>query len=57
MYLLAVFIDTGTTTLVLAEALVTLPALVVITNASKIAAVVASNPEHTVFLIGGAYSP
>jgi len=53
----AVFIDTGTTTLVLAEALVALPALVVITNASKIAAVVSSNPEHTVFLIGGAYSP
>ncbi len=51
----AVFIDTGTTTLVLAEALVDLPSLVVITNSCRIAATVAANPDHRIFLIGGAY--
>ncbi len=51
----AVFIDTGTTTLMLAEALVDLPSLVVITNSCRIAATVAANPDHRIFLIGGAY--
>lgn len=51
----SVFIDTGTTTLILAEALVDLPALVVITNSWKIAATVSANADHKVFLIGGAY--
>jgi DeoR family glycerol-3-phosphate regulon repressor len=51
----AVFIDTGTTTLLLAEALVDLPSLVVITNSHRIAATVAANPDHKIFLIGGAY--
>ncbi|HEV7247766.1 MAG TPA: DeoR/GlpR family DNA-binding transcription regulator [Shinella sp.] len=51
----AVFIDTGTTTLILAEALVDLPALVVVTNSWRIAATLSANPDHKVFLIGGAY--
>lgn len=51
----ALFIDTGTTTLLLAEALVDLPSLVVITNSHRIAATVAANPDHRIFLIGGAY--
>jgi DeoR family transcriptional regulator, glycerol-3-phosphate regulon repressor len=51
----SVFIDTGTTTLILAEALVDLPALVVITNSWKIAATVSANADHKVFLLGGAY--
>jgi DeoR family glycerol-3-phosphate regulon repressor len=50
------FIDTGTTTLMLADALVDLPSLVVITNCCRIAATIASNPDHKIFLIGGAYS-
>lgn len=51
----AVFIDAGTTTLLLAEALVEAPPLVVVTNCWKIAAAVAAAPEHKIFLIGGAY--
>lgn len=51
----AVFIDTGTTTLILAEALVDLPMLVVVTNSWRIAATLSANPDHKVFLIGGAY--
>lgn len=51
----AVFIDAGTTTLMVAEALVDLPMLVVITNSWKIASTVSANPDHKVFLIGGAY--
>lgn len=51
----SVFLDTGTTTVILAEALVDLPALVVITNSWKIAATVSANADHKVFLLGGAY--
>jgi DeoR family glycerol-3-phosphate regulon repressor len=51
----AVFIDTGTTTLMLAEALVNLPPLVIITNSWKIAATASGNSDHKVFLIGGYY--
>lgn len=50
------FMDAGTTTLALAEALVALPPLVVITNASRIAEAVAANANHKVFLIGGAFA-
>ncbi|WP_234906488.1 MULTISPECIES: DeoR/GlpR family DNA-binding transcription regulator [Rhizobium] len=49
------FIDTGTTTLLLAEALADLPSLTVITNSHRIAATAAANPNHKIFLIGGAY--
>jgi DeoR family transcriptional regulator, glycerol-3-phosphate regulon repressor len=51
----SLFIDTGTTTLMLAEALVQLPPLVVITNSWRIAATLVGNAQHEVFLIGGAY--
>ncbi|WP_244611155.1 DeoR/GlpR family DNA-binding transcription regulator [Ensifer sp. M14] len=51
----SLFIDTGSTTVAMAEALVALHGLVVITNAPRIAAIVAGNPSHKVFLIGGAY--
>ncbi|WP_019644244.1 DeoR/GlpR family DNA-binding transcription regulator [Novispirillum itersonii] len=51
----ALFIDTGTTTLALAEALIGLPSLVIITNSCRVAATVSANPDHKVFLIGGAY--
>lgn len=52
----SLFIDTGTTTLMLADALVELSSLVVITNSWRIATVVSGNPTHKVFLIGGAYA-
>jgi DeoR family transcriptional regulator, glycerol-3-phosphate regulon repressor len=52
----SLFIDTGTTTLLLAEVLVERPPLVVITNSCRIAATLAANPTHKVMLIGGAYS-
>jgi DeoR family transcriptional regulator, glycerol-3-phosphate regulon repressor len=51
----SLFIDTGTTTLMLAEALVELPSLTVITNSWRVAATVAANADHKVFLLGGAY--
>nr|WP_256441466.1 DeoR/GlpR family DNA-binding transcription regulator [Ancylobacter radicis] len=51
----SIFIDTGSTTIAFAEALVAVPALVTITNAPRIAATLASNHSHKVFLIGGAY--
>jgi DeoR family glycerol-3-phosphate regulon repressor len=51
----SVFIDTGTTTLLLAEALVDAPSLVVITNSWRIAATMAANGNHEVFLIGGEF--
>lgn len=51
----SLFIDTGTTTLMLAEALVQLPSLVVVTNSWRIAATMVANPDHKVFLVGGAY--
>lgn len=52
----SLFLDTGTTTLLFAEAIVSLPRLTVITNSSRIASVVAAGADHKVFLIGGAYS-
>ncbi|MGF6178787.1 DeoR/GlpR family DNA-binding transcription regulator [Ensifer sp. 4252] len=51
----SLFIDTGSTTVAMAEALVELQSLVVITNSPRIAATVAGNASHKVFLIGGAY--
>lgn len=53
----SVFIDTGTTTLALAHALVQAPALVIITNSWRIASIVSSHAEHRVFLLGGACNP
>lgn len=51
----SLFIDTGSTTVALAEALAGLDGLVVVTNAPRIAATLAVNPSHRLFLIGGAY--
>jgi len=51
----SVFIDTGSTTVVMADELAKIPSLVVITNSHRIAATVSGNPAHKVFLIGGAY--
>lgn len=53
----SLFVDTGSTTIAFAEALVAIPALVTITNGPRIAATLASNSSHKVFLIGGAYGP
>jgi DeoR family glycerol-3-phosphate regulon repressor len=52
----SIFIDTGSTTIALAEALLKLNGLVIITNEPRIAAIVAANATHKVFLLGGAYS-
>lgn len=51
----AIFIDTGSTTVVMAEELAKLDSLVIITNCPRIAATVSANPSHRVFLIGGNY--
>lgn len=51
----AIFIDTGSTTVAMAEELAKLQSLVIITNSPRIAATVSTNPSHRVFLIGGAY--
>lgn len=51
----SLFIDTGSTTVIMAEALAELQSLVIITNSPRIAATVATNGSHKVFLIGGAY--
>ena len=51
----SLFIDTGTTTQILADVLADVEPLVIITNSTKIAATVSANGEHTVFLIGGEY--
>jgi len=51
----SLFIDTGSTTVAFAEALVAVPSLVTITNSPRIAATLAANSSHKVFLIGGAY--
>ena len=49
-------VDTGSTTLVFAEELVTLDDLTVITNSAEIARVLSDgNSTHQVFLLGGAY--
>lgn len=52
----SLFIDTGSTTIAMAESLAKLTSLVIITNSPRIAATVAVNNSHKVFLIGGAYS-
>ncbi|QIB33510.1 DeoR/GlpR family DNA-binding transcription regulator [Ancylobacter pratisalsi] len=51
----SLFIDTGSTTVAFAEALAGARALVTITNSPRIAAMLAANHSHKVFLIGGAY--
>ncbi|WP_114836268.1 DeoR/GlpR family DNA-binding transcription regulator (plasmid) [Agrobacterium tumefaciens] len=51
----SVFIDTGTTTIVMADELARIQNLVVITNSYRIAVSVSNNTTHKVFLIGGAY--
>ena len=51
----SLFIDTGSTTLAVAEALAGVSHLTVMTNGAQIAARVAANRNHRVFLIGGAY--
>ena len=51
----SLFIDTGSTTVAFAEALAARQSLVVITNAPRIAATMATGHSHKVFLIGGAY--
>ena len=52
----SLFIDTGTTTLVFAEALPSLHALTVVTNSSEIANVIKTrNAAADVFLLGGNY--
>ena len=53
----SLFIDTGSTTIAFAEALVAVSTLVTITNSPRIAATLASNSTHKVFLVGGAYGP
>lgn len=50
-------VDTGTTTLVLAEHLARVDGLTVITNAPCIAELVAANRSNRVFLLGGAFDP
>lgn len=51
----SLFIDTGSTTVAFAEALTAHTALVAITNSPRIAATLAGNHSHKVFLLGGAY--
>lgn len=51
----SIFIDTGSTTLAVAEALAPLSSLLVITNSPRIAASIAANNTNKAFLIGGAY--
>lgn len=52
----SLFLDTGTTTLLFAETIASMSRLTVITNSSRIASIIAAEPDHKVFLIGGAYS-
>lgn len=52
----SLFIDTGTTTLLFAEAIAGLSGLTVITNSTRIASIVAAGSDNKVFLIGGAFS-
>jgi len=51
----ALFIDTGSTTLALAEVLAGLPHLTIITNSLTIARTVSANPHHQVYVLGGNY--
>lgn len=53
----SLFIDTGSTTLVLAEALSTIDELTVVTNSTAIARVIGSaNESARIYLLGGAYN-
>lgn len=52
----SLFIDTGTTTVLFAEAVAGLSGLTVITNSTRIASLVSSGGDNKVFLIGGAFS-
>ncbi|SCB37842.1 transcriptional regulator, DeoR family [Rhizobium miluonense] len=52
----SLFIDTGSTTIAMAEALATNSSLIIITNSPKIASVASANLNHKIFLIGGAYA-
>lgn len=51
----SLFIDTGSTTLIFAEALASVPGLTVITNSATIAAQAAKSPESRVFQLGGEF--
>lgn len=52
----SLFIDTGTTTVLFAEAIAGLSGLTVITNSIRIASLVSAGGDNKVFLIGGAFS-
>jgi DeoR family glycerol-3-phosphate regulon repressor len=52
----SLFIDTGTTTLLFAEAIARLSGLTVITNSIRIASTLSTGTDNKVFLIGGAFS-
>lgn len=52
----SLFIDTGTTTVLFAEAIARLQGLTVITNSIRIASLVSGGGDNKVFLIGGAFS-
>ena len=52
----SIFLDTGSTTIFMAEALAQLSLLTVITNSAAIARIVAGSPTNKVFMIGGAFS-
>jgi DeoR family glycerol-3-phosphate regulon repressor len=52
-----IFVDTGSTTLAVAEALAGLSHLTVITNSPRIAATIAGNRTNKAFVIGGAFAP
>lgn len=51
----SLFIDTGSTTIAFADALTSRHSLVIVTNSPRIAATLAPDHTHKVFLIGGAY--
>lgn len=52
----SLFIDTGTTTILFAEAIAGLSDLTVITNSIRIASLVADGGDNKVYLLGGAFS-
>jgi len=51
------FIDAGSTTLMLAEELLYIDKLTIITNSTQIARIIGSQTSTQLFLIGGAYNP
>lgn len=50
------FVDTGSTTAMFAEAIADLSRLIIITNSNTVAKIVSSNPHHEVFVLGGNYN-